>query len=70
MPPHHGAAVAEEFYSDLISLEEARTAVTELLLLQPNSSIKRDAYGYVVFAQSSIQERYVGALRKGGLPEK
>jgi TolB-like protein/class 3 adenylate cyclase/tetratricopeptide (TPR) repeat protein len=55
---------------NLGQLEEARAAVTELLRLQPNSSIKRDAYGYAVYTQSSIQERYVEALRKAGLPEE
>jgi tetratricopeptide (TPR) repeat protein len=55
---------------NLGQLEEAHAAIAELLLLQPNCSIKRDVYGYVVFAQSSIQERYVEALRKAGLPEE
>jgi len=50
---------------NLGQLEEARTTIAELLLVQPNSSIKRDVY-----AQSSIQERYVEALRKAGLPEE
>jgi tetratricopeptide (TPR) repeat protein len=56
-------------YVCLGQLDEARRIISELLRLQPNSSIKRDAYGYAAFARSSDQERYVGALRKAGLPE-
>jgi adenylate cyclase len=55
---------------NLGELEEAHAVIAELLLVQPNSSIKGDAYGYGVFAQSSVQERYVEALRKAGLPEE
>jgi len=51
-------------------LDEARRAISELLRLQPNSSIKRDAYGYGALARSGDQERYVAALRKAGLPEE
>jgi tetratricopeptide (TPR) repeat protein len=51
-------------------LEQARSIISELLQLQPNSSIKRDAYGYVAYARSRDQERFVTALRAAGLPEE
>jgi adenylate cyclase len=57
-------------YAGLGRLEEARTAISEVLRLQPNSSIKRDAYGWGALARGSDQERYVSALRRAGLPEE
>ncbi|HKX08422.1 MAG TPA: tetratricopeptide repeat protein [Stellaceae bacterium] len=51
------------------ALDHARGVISELLRLQPNSSIKRDAYGYVAYARRSDQERFVAALRAAGLPE-
>jgi len=57
-------------YVGLGQVGQARAAISELLRLQPNSSIKRDAYGYVAFARSSDQERFVAALREAGLPEE
>jgi tetratricopeptide (TPR) repeat protein len=56
-------------YVGLGRLDEARGVISELLRLQPSSSIKRDAYGNVVYARSSDQERFVAALREAGLPE-
>jgi adenylate cyclase len=50
-------------------VDEARAIISELLKLDPANSIKRDAYGYCVFARAADQERYVAALRKAGLPE-
>jgi Flp pilus assembly protein TadD len=50
--------------------EEARGIIAELLRLQPNSSITRDALGYSVYARTSDQERYLAALREAGLPEE
>jgi len=38
------------------------TVAANLLLLQPNSSIKRDAYGYTRYARSLDQQRYVAGL--------
>ncbi len=51
-------------------LDKARATIAELLRLNPRSSIKRDAYGYVAYARTSDQERWVAALRKAGLPEE
>ena len=45
-------------------------AISEVLRLNPRSSIKRDAYGYVTYARASDQERLVAALRQAGLPEE
>jgi hypothetical protein len=50
-------------------VDEARAIILEILELDPGNSIKRDAYGYCVFAPAADQERYVAALRKAGLPE-
>jgi TolB-like protein/class 3 adenylate cyclase/cytochrome c-type biogenesis protein CcmH/NrfG len=50
-------------------VDQARGIIAELLRLQPNSSIKRDACGYVAYARRSDQERYIAALRQAGLPE-
>jgi hypothetical protein len=50
-------------------MAEARAIILDLLKLDPANSIKRDAYGYCVFARAADQERYVAALRKAGLPE-
>jgi TolB-like protein/Flp pilus assembly protein TadD len=50
-------------------LDQARGVVSELLRLQPNSSIKRDALGYVAYARVRDRERFVAALRVAGLPE-
>jgi TolB-like protein/Flp pilus assembly protein TadD len=50
-------------------LDDARAFISELLKLDPGNSIRRDAYGYAVFARAADQERYVAALRKAGLPE-
>ena len=51
-------------------VDQARGIISELLQLQPNSSIKRDAYGYVAYARKSDQDRFVAALREAGLPEE
>jgi TolB-like protein/cytochrome c-type biogenesis protein CcmH/NrfG len=56
-------------YVALGEVDQARDIISELLRLQPNSSIKRDACGYVVYARRSDQERYVADLRQAGLPE-
>ena len=56
-------------YVALDRLDDARGIISEVLRLQPSSSIKRDAYGYSVYARSRDQERYVEGLRKAGLPE-
>jgi tetratricopeptide (TPR) repeat protein len=56
-------------YVALGEVDKARGIISELLRAQPNSSIKRDAYGYVIYARGSDQERYVAALRQAGLPE-
>jgi adenylate cyclase len=58
------------YYVCLGQLDEARAAISEVLRLNAKSSIKRDAHGYVVFAQPSHQQRYVAALRQAGLPEE
>jgi adenylate cyclase len=50
-------------------VDDARPIISELLKLDPRNSIRRDAYGYAVFARLADQERYVAALRKAGLPE-
>jgi adenylate cyclase len=50
-------------------VDDARATISELLKLDPRNSIRRDAYGYAVFARVADQERYVAALRKAGLPE-
>jgi adenylate cyclase len=50
-------------------VDDARAIISEVLKLDPGNSIKRDAYGYAVFARVADQERYVAALRKAGLPE-
>ena len=57
-------------YVALGRLDDARGIISEVLRLQPNASIKRDAQGYTVYARSRDQERYVAALRKAGLPEE
>ncbi len=54
----------------LDEIDPARDAISEILRLNPESSIKRDAYGYAVFTRANDQERWVGALRKAGLPEE
>jgi adenylate cyclase len=51
-------------------VDRARDVISELLRLQPNSSIKLDAYGSVAYARRSDQERFVAALRSAGLPEE
>jgi Flp pilus assembly protein TadD len=56
-------------YVALGEVDRARGIISELLRVQPNSSIKRDACGYVVYARRSDQERFVAALRQAGLPE-
>jgi hypothetical protein len=50
-------------------VDDARDLILEVLKLDPGTSIKRDAYGYAVFARVADQERYVAALLKAGLPE-
>ncbi len=57
-------------YVGLGQIDEARRNISGVLRLQPNSSVKRDAYGYVMFGRSADQERYAAALRKAGLPEE
>ncbi|HKX07930.1 MAG TPA: tetratricopeptide repeat protein [Stellaceae bacterium] len=56
-------------YVSLDQLEEARAAISEVLRINPHSSIKRDAYTYGAFARRSDLDRYVAALRIAGLPE-
>ena len=56
-------------YVHLGEINKARAAISKVLVAQPNSSIKRDAYGYAAFNRASDQERYVTALRLAGLPE-
>jgi TolB-like protein/Flp pilus assembly protein TadD len=51
-------------------LDEARAAVSELLKLRPEYSIKRAAHGYAVLTRPGDQERLVAALRQAGLPEE
>ncbi len=51
-------------------MDEARSAIAEVLRLAPESSITRDAYGQVAYARASDRERYAAALRKAGLPEE
>jgi tetratricopeptide (TPR) repeat protein len=51
-------------------VDRARGVISELLRLQPNSSIKRDAYGYVAYARRCDLERFVAALKAAGLPEE
>jgi Flp pilus assembly protein TadD len=57
-------------YVGLGQLDNARSTISEVLRVQPNSSIKRDAYGYVAFARASDLERFVSAVRRAGLPEE
>jgi len=57
-------------YVGLGQLDEARVTVAEILRLHPDSSIKRDAYGWGVLAQTDAQDRYAAALRTAGLPEQ
>ena len=57
-------------YVGLGQLDKARATISELLRLNPESSIIRDAYGYLVYSRASDQERWVAALRKAGLPEE
>ncbi len=52
----------------LDELDEARAAIVELLRMQPNCSI-RYIESLPRYARDSDQERFVGALRKAGLPE-
>ena len=56
-------------YVGLGQLDKARATISKVLVIQPNSSIKRDAYGYAAHTCASDQERYVAALRVAGLPE-
>jgi adenylate cyclase len=56
-------------YVGLGQLDKARATISKLLVLQPNSSIKRDAYGYAAHTCARDQERYAAALRQAGLPE-
>jgi tetratricopeptide (TPR) repeat protein len=56
-------------YIGLGQLDKARATISKVLVTQPNSSIKRDAYGYAVFDRANDQERYTTALRAAGLPE-
>ena len=56
-------------YVHLGEIDKARATISRVLAIQPNSSIKRDAYGYAAHTCASDQERYVAALRKAGLPE-
>lgn len=57
-------------YVGLGQLDKARANISRVLVLQPNSSIKLDIYGYAAFARASDLERYVAALRRAGLPEE
>jgi tetratricopeptide (TPR) repeat protein len=50
--------------------EQARLAISKLLELTPESSIKRDVYGHVAYARESDRQRYAKALREAGLPEE
>jgi adenylate cyclase len=56
-------------YAGLGPVDKARATISKVLVIQPNSSIKRDAHGYASHTCASDQERYVAALRKAGLPE-
>ena len=52
----------------LDELDKARATIAELLRMQPNCSI-RYVDSLPQYARPSDQERYIGALRKAGLPE-
>jgi TolB-like protein/tetratricopeptide (TPR) repeat protein len=53
----------------LDELDDARAAITELLRMQPNCSI-RYLKSLPLYARTSDQDRFMGALRKAGLPEE
>jgi adenylate cyclase len=69
-PMHFSARrLAAACYAALGQLNEARATISDVLRLQPNSSIKREAYGWGAFARKSDLDRYVAGLRAAGLPE-
>ena len=55
-------------YTGLDRLNEAQAAISEVLSFEPGSSMKKlsERPG---FTRSGDQERFIGALRKAGLPE-
>ncbi len=57
-------------HAGLGEMDEARSAIAEVLRLAPESSIKRDVYGQVAYARANDRERYAAALRQAGLPEE
>jgi adenylate cyclase len=56
-------------HAALGQIDSARAAIAEVLRLAPESSIKKDAYGQVVYARAADRERFAAALREAGLPE-
>jgi len=56
-------------HAALGQVDSARKAIAEALRLDPESSIKRDVYGQIVYARAADQERFAAALRAAGLPE-
>jgi TolB-like protein/class 3 adenylate cyclase/Tfp pilus assembly protein PilF len=70
--PNHPSALRylTACYIGLGQIDRAREVVSEVLRLYPESSIKRNAYGYFAHARASDRERFVAALRAAGLPEE
>ena len=56
-------------YAALGQIDKAEAAIAAALQLAPDSTVQRDAYGQVVYAEAEDRERYAEALRKAGLPE-
>ncbi|WP_428687356.1 tetratricopeptide repeat protein [Roseibium sp.] len=57
-------------HAALGQIDKAQAAIAEALRLAPGSTVQRDAYGQVSYAQAEDRKRYAEALQKAGLPEK
>ncbi|WP_428670660.1 tetratricopeptide repeat protein [Roseibium sp.] len=57
-------------HAALGQIDKAQAAIAEALRLAPGSTVQRDAYGQVAYAQAEDRKRYAEALQKAGLPEK
>lgn len=68
MPP--ALRILAACHVGLGQMDEAKSAIAEVLRQAPESSIKRDVYGHVAYALESDRERYAAALRQAGLPEE
>jgi hypothetical protein len=62
---------AQSVYAELGRLDEARSAVAELLSIYPGFTLQTAAEEFEKFSASDeLLERRVDALRKAGVPEE